>query len=334
MTPAITPDFSTQPAVLSSELALSLIPLDHLDLLNIVGPDAIKYLQGQVTCDVPTIQPEHYSLGAHCDAKGKMWSVFTLFHLNDGFGWIQPKSLTEQQLPELKKYAVFSKLTITENTQWKLAGLAGSHAATALQTLTDTLPDAATPVVNAPFGQIMYLPTPADRYLLVIDTHTTPQESLYSTLQQSGAILRHHTQWQALDIEAGLPQLSTQTMAEFIPQAVNLQALNAISFTKGCYAGQEMVARAKYRGANKRALYTLLGRAARLPVAGESVELKLGDNWRKTGTVLSAAALPAGKVLIQIVLSSDLEPDAQLRVIDEPSSQLAIYPLPYQRDLA
>ncbi|WP_439955727.1 CAF17-like 4Fe-4S cluster assembly/insertion protein YgfZ, partial [Klebsiella pneumoniae] len=72
--------------------------------------------------------------------------------------------------------------------------------------------------------------------------------------------------------------------AQFIPQATNIQALGGISFKKGCYTGQEMVARAKFRGANKRALWTLAGHASRVPEAGEDLEMKMGENWRRTGT--------------------------------------------------
>jgi len=116
---------------------------------------------------------------------------------------------------------------------------------------------------------------------------------------------------------------------QFIPQATNIQALDGISFTKGCYAGQEMVARAKYRGANKRALYWLAGNASKVPAAGDDLELQLGENWRRTGTVLASSQLNDGSLWVQAVLNNDLEPDAKLRVRDDAASQLSIQPLPY-----
>ena len=84
------------------------------------------------------------------------------------------------------------------------------------------------------------------------------------------------------DIQAGLPSLSAETQNEFIPQALNLQAIEqAISFTKGCYIGQETVARAKYRGANKRAMYVLSGETTVTPKIGSEIEMQLETAWRK-----------------------------------------------------
>ena len=104
--------------------------------------------------------------------------------------------------------------------------------------------------------------------------------------------------------------------------------LGGISFKKGCYTGQEMVARAKFRGANKRALWTLAGHASRVPEAGEDLELKMGENWRRTGTVLAAVQLDDGRLLVQAVMNNDMEADSVFRVRDD-ANTLSIEPLPY-----
>ena len=132
----------------------------------------------------------------------------------------------------------------------------------------------------------------------------------------------------ALNIEAGFPVIDAANSGQFIPQATNLQALGGISFKKGCYTGQEMVARAKFRGANKRALWLLTGSASRLPEAGEDLELKMGENWRRTGTVLAAVKLEDGQVVVQVVMNNDMEPDSIFRVRDD-ANTLHIEPLPY-----
>lgn len=89
-----------------------------------------------------------------------------------------------------------------------------------------------------------------------------------------------------------------------------------------------MVARAKFRGANKRALWTLAGSASRVPEAGEDTELKMGENWRRTGTVLAAVQLADGQVLVQVVMNNDMEADSVFRVRDD-AKTLHIVPLPY-----
>lgn len=322
---AFTPFPSRLPAV-AARLPLTLMTLDDWALANITGDDAEKYLQGQVTTDVALLKPNQHQLCAHCDAKGKMWSNLRLLHRGEGFTAIERRSLRDAQLTELKKYSVFSKVTIEPDDENILLGLAGFQARAALANLFTTLPDKENPVVQESATTLLWFNLPAERFMLVTDAlmAQTLLEKLGSEAQ-----LNDSQQWLALDIEGGLPVIDMSNSAQFIPQATNLQALGGISFKKGCYTGQEMVARAKFRGANKRALWSLAGSANRLPEAGEDLELKMGQNWRRTGSVLAAIRLDDDRVLIQAVLNNDLEADSMLRVRDDTSSELAIEPLPY-----
>ena len=135
-------------------------------------------------------------------------------------------------------------------------------------------------------------------------------------------------QWLCADIQEGLPSLSAETQNEFIPQALNLQAIEqAISFTKGCYIGQETVARAKYRGANKRAMYVLSGETTVTPKIGSEIEMQLETAWRKTGTIVSAVNFD-GVLWLQVVMNNDLEEGTHFR-LPEDGTVLKIEPLPY-----
>ncbi|ATO31664.1 tRNA-modifying protein YgfZ [Dickeya dianthicola] len=318
--------FTAQPLFSSAQLPATLISLDDWALVTLAGPDTVKYLQGQLTADVDALQASQHVLCAHCDAKGKMWSNVRLFHYGDGLAYLERRSVRDTQLAELKKYAVFSKTTIAADDNVVLLGAAGLDIRAQLAPLFDALPDADNAVVRQPGATLLYLPHPAERFLLVLEAQRAA--ALIETLQPR---VQHNDsrQWQALDIAAGQPIIDSANSAQFIPQATNLQALQGISFTKGCYAGQEMVARAKYRGANKRALYWLAGTGAQAPTAGDELEWKLGDNWRRTGTVLAASQLHDGTLWVQAVLNNDLEADNVLRVRDDSGSQLAIQPLPY-----
>ncbi|WP_042858682.1 tRNA-modifying protein YgfZ [Dickeya sp. NCPPB 3274] len=318
--------FTAQPLFSSAQLPATLISLDDWALVTLTGPDTVKYLQGQLTADVDALQAGQHVLCAHCDAKGKMWSNVRLFHYGDGLAYLERRSVRDTQLAELKKYAVFSKTTIAADDNVVLLGAAGLDIRTHLAPLFDTLPDADNAVVQQPGATLLHLAHPDERFLLVLDAQRAA--ALVETLQPS-VKLNDSRQWQALDIAAGQPIIDGANSAQFIPQATNLQALQGISFTKGCYAGQEMVARAKYRGANKRALYWLAGIGAQAPATGDELELKLGDNWRRTGTVLAASQLHDGTLWVQAVLNNDLEADSVLRVRDDSGSQLAIQPLPY-----
>ncbi|WP_413737133.1 tRNA-modifying protein YgfZ [Sodalis sp. RH21] len=310
----------------SSRLPLTLISLEDWALVSVTGPDTLKYLQGQVTTDVAAMATDQHFLGAHCDAKGKMFSDLRIFHRREGMAYIERRSVRDSQLGELKKYAVFSKVTMAADDEAVLLGVAGFQARAALEGLFAALPDEEHQVVQDGETTLLHFSLPAERFLLV--TTGTVLEALSDKLSGQ-AQLNDSQQWLALNIEAGLPLIDSANSVQFIPQATNLQALGGISFNKGCYAGQEMVARAKYRGANKRALYWLAGKANRVPAPADDLELQLGDNWRRTGTVLAACQLEDGTVWVQAVLNNDLAADSLLRVKDDTAGALAIQPLPY-----
>ncbi|MDN6115263.1 MAG: tRNA-modifying protein YgfZ [Enterobacterales bacterium] len=318
--------FAPRQPVASNHLPLTIMLLNDWQLVNVTGPDASKYLQGQLTVDVAALTEHEHTLCGHCDAKGKMWSDLRLFHRAEGFSYLVRRSVAENQITELKKYAVFSKLTISADNDAVILGVAGFKADTALAAYFPQLPDANTPAVTHEDTTLLYLSQPEARYLLITSLSTA--EMLTDKLRDS-AQFNNGQQWIELEIEAGQPVIDVANSGQFIPQATNLQALNGICFKKGCYTGQEMVARAKYRGANKRALYWLQGSASRVPQAGEDLELKLGENWRRTGTVLAAVQLNDGSLNVQVVLNNDLEADSVLRVRDDEGSMLTIQPLPY-----
>lgn len=315
----------------SARLPLTLMTLDDWGLATVTGPDSEKYLQGQVTADVALMTENQHLLVAHCDPKGKMWSNLRLLRRNDGFAFIERRSVRDAQLTALKKYAVFSKVTIEADDDAVLLGVAGFQARSALANLFSQLPDADTPLVNDGASALMWLPWPAERFLIVTDV--AGAERLTQSLRGE-AQLNNSDQWLALDIEGGLPVIDGANSEQFIPQATNLQVMGGISFKKGCYTGQEMVARAKFRGANKRALWLLEGQASRVPEAGESLELKMGENWRRTGSVLAAVRLEDGRLLVQAVMNNDMEQGSLFRVHEDQGGELTIAPLPYSLEEA
>lgn len=326
---AFTPFPPRQPSA-AARLPLTLMTLDDWALATLTGLDSETYLQGQVTADVAQLTEHQHLLVAHCDAKGKMWSNLRLFRDGEGFAWIERRNVRDAQLTELKKYAVFAKVTINPDDSRVLLGVAGFQARAALTNLFSMLPDSENQAVRDGENTLLWLEHPGERFILVVNEETAQRvtEALRGEAQ-----LNNSQQWLALNIEAGLPVIDTANSAQFIPQATNMQALGGISFKKGCYTGQEMVARAKFRGANKRALWSLAGSASRVPEAGEDLEMQMGENWRRTGTVLAAAQLDDGRVLVQVVMNNDMEPDSVFRVRDDAGS-LRIEPLPYSLEEA
>ncbi|MDV6253971.1 tRNA-modifying protein YgfZ [Vibrio sp. EA2] len=308
---------STQDAL--PELSISL--LENVGMITVVGDDKKSYLQGQVTCDVVSLEKGQSTLGAHCDAKGKVWSVFRLFHHQDGYGMIQPKSAIDVELKEIKKYAVFSKVAIEESSDIIL-GVAGTKADAFIANLSEENGD-----VRAINGGTA-VKVSDNRWLLVLTS-----QAAQSVIESSDATLTTQELWNRFDIEDAQPIVPAAAQNEHIPQALNLQALGGISFTKGCYTGQETVARAKYRGTNKRAMYIVQG-ATSTNLTDEPIALErsVGENWRSVGSLLTHYQFSDNQAIGLIVLPNNLDDDTRLRLVSQPECEWAIAELPYSLD--
>lgn len=275
-------------------------------VIEIAGIDSQKFLQGQLTCDVVKM-PEHSStLAAHCDPKGKMISLFRLVKFSpEQFWFIFEQSLLPTALEQLKKYAVFSKVTFTEQPL-------SLYAFTPDQLPIKCNNDLAVSQNDA--GTLIHITAEQDYYLL-----------LTSQILDVGKEIE---QWKALNIFNGTPLFNDASQGEFIPQALNLQHLEqAVSFSKGCYIGQETIARAKYRGANKFAMFTLVSESLENADLGTGVEMALENGWRRTGTIINAAHYNQ-QTWLQVVLNKDITPDTLFRLNENGSTyQLIANPM-------
>lgn len=310
-------------------LPFSAIRLNNWCLTYVNGQDAKNYLQGQLTADMNTLQNNQWTFAGQCDAQGKLLSQLLLFPTNDGFAYLQRKSVATQAINALKKYAVFSKVTIAKADQSIILGFAGKESRHHLSHYFAVLPNIQMPVIFDKEAMILFIHSPIERFIVI----TTPQfaDKLINN-DHNNVMIIDEKQWDILDIAAGYAILDESSYDKFLPQAVNLQLINGISFKKGCYLGQEMIARAKYRGTNKRALYWLAGNAAILPVVSSGLLLKLNDNWRETGTILAAIQLDKSTIYVQAVLNNDLNNDTYFRLKEDENSRLTIQPLPYPQE--
>ena len=127
------------------------------------------------------------------------------------------------------------------------------------------------------------------------------------------------------------PKLSAAEQNEHIPQALNLQAIGGISFSKGCYTGQETVARAKYRGMNKREMRIVSGTTEQPLTLDSAIELErsVGENWRGAGRLLNVYQFSDNTAIGLIVLPNNLDDDVELRLAEQPEHKWTIQPLPY-----
>lgn len=311
-----------QLAQLSNELSAAFVsPLPAFQLLKIEGPDRQKFLQGQITADVELLTADNFLRTAHCDAKGKMWGTALLWQAGDTVFWLAFRDELQASVQQFKKYGVFSKASFTDaQAEYAVFGIGGNDSAALLTALG--YPQPANGQLQSVSGGFLLGLAP-DHFVLVL-AHPAANQLMQAHPDKLAA----PTRWLAQQIQHGMPFLEQALIGEYIPQQLNLQALDAISFSKGCYMGQEMVARTKYRGINKRAMYLLSGETDHTPPAGTDIEIALGDNWRRSGVVVNAVNI-AGHLQLLAVLPNDISADDQFRLADDEQTSVKLTPLPY-----
>lgn len=310
---------ASTPWTLNSEPPpISAVNLSHFGLIEITGEQGRVFINGQVTTDIMTLADDEWRWGAHCDPKGKMIASFRVFALGERLFMLMPRSTLALDLPFLKKYAVFSKAELTDvSEQWSLIGLWGDNAGSVLESHFSAISSPLTILDECAILQDSF------GYILM-----QPADKAQSFLKQAAIALGTSDSWQALEIIAGYPNIDSQHSGQYVPQMCNLQAVSGISFTKGCYMGQETIARMKYRGGNKRALYILEGTSTLSLSTQTQIEIQLEDSFRKVGNVIEVVQ-QGDKVLMTAVLPNDTQADAVLRVAEDEASNLTIKALPY-----
>jgi folate-binding protein YgfZ len=267
-----------------------LTDLSHLGILEISGEDAVTFLQGQVTNDVKQLngQISHYT--GYCSPKGRLLALFLAFAHTDHLHLQMPLELIEPISNRLKMYVMRSKVSIVDKSSEILCfGLAGPDAEKHLQALFGQSPHNAHDLITLDNATLLRLTGATPRFLVF--TKATHAEQIWQSLANS-AIKVGKPVWDWLEIQAGIPQVVTATQEAFVPQMLNLDRLNGINFKKGCYTGQEIVARTHYLGKIKRRTLLAHIQANTSPQAGDHLQLKGLDE--AIGQIVSAAPSPQG----------------------------------------
>ncbi|WP_460042307.1 CAF17-like 4Fe-4S cluster assembly/insertion protein YgfZ [Pseudomonas sp. S2_H01] len=298
-------------------------PLSHEGVLAVRGVDASKFLQGQLTCNLDYLSDAKATLGARCTQKGRMQSSFRILLEGDGVLLAMASELIEAQLLDLKKYAVFSKSRLTdESASWVRFGLNDGDGA--LVTLGLDLPQETDSVVRAN-DLIAIRVSPARAEFWVRADQAEEIRTRLAAQLPEGTL----NDWLLGQIRAGIGQVFGQTREAFIPQMINLQAVGGVSFKKGCYTGQEIVARMQYLGKLKRRLYRLTLEGSDVPEPG--VELFSPVHASSVGNVVIAARAGA-TVEVLAVLQADAVEDGNIRLGAADGLVLLLTELPYTLD--
>ncbi len=290
----------------AANASLVLTPLPGLASLQVTGPDTCKFLQGQCTTDFREVENGQILPGAICSLKGRALFTYRAIPAAGAVHLVLPQDQLTDAHAHLKKFSIFSKVTLIADATPLLLGLRGPDAASALAILSTELPAQGRTVTN-PDGIIIAALPDTDRYLLII-----PQEQAQKALDAllaAPAVIATEADWLLADIRAGLASVSATTRDQFQPQELNYPAVSGVSYNKGCYTGQEVVARLYFRGKLKQRLYRLSAATGTIEAgsgiyAGEQLvgsvvnAASSGDNQSELLAIVKNAAIAAGQLAL------------------------------------
>lgn len=299
--------------------------LSHFGLIQFAGEDAQRFLNGQLSCDLNRLEPLHAQYGSYSTPQGRMLATFLLWRNDAGFFMQLPCSLRESIQKRLSMYVLRSKVKATDaSDEYVLIGVAGKDARAILGPLFQRLPDVRLSITAAEGTSLLQLE--ANRYQIIASPERAPL--LWEAISRDATPVGPAV-WDWFDIRAGIPFITPATQEQLVPQMANLDLIGGVSFGKGCYPGQEIVARMHYLGRLKQRMYLANIAARETPQAGDKL-FSADMGVQASGVIVNAAPSPEGgfDVLAAIRIESAKQGDVHWQSLTGPG--LKFGELPYQ----
>jgi len=301
--------------------------LAHFSVLRFSGDDAATFLQAQLSCDIETVRQSPAStFGAYCSPKGRVLGNFLLWNQLGIWHTIVHNSIAASLHKRLAMFVLRSKVKIIAERDWALLGLAGTACMEALHRISGVDLEQASPHAVHTGESLTMLGSPGQRVIVVAPEGKAAGlwHELAAVAQPAGTIA-----WEWGDIRQGIPWITGNTQDQFVPQMLNLELIGGVSFKKGCYPGQEIVARTQYLGKLKRRMYLAHAQAFAEP----GIELHSDDvGGQANGMVVNAVpALDGGSDML-VVVQCDSVDKSLVRLASSDGPILKFAPLPYSLD--
>ncbi|MFT5642649.1 MAG: folate-binding protein YgfZ [Janthinobacterium sp.] len=316
-------------------------PISDLGLIALEGDDAASFLHRQVTNDVEHLGQAEARLAGYCSPKGRLMATFLMWRQAGSIFLQLPRAIAAPLQKRLQMFVMRSKVTLSDASEQQLIlGIGGLRAGVVLATWFDTLPDAPYGKLDHPLGTLMRVADAcgAARYQWLMSAETAQSVWPALTAKLTGECTDtlaagDDAAWQLSQVHAGVPQIDVITQEKFVPQMVNFELLGGVNFKKGCYPGQEIVARSQYLGKLKRrtTLVTIADGAAK---AGDEL-FAASDPAQPCGMIVNAAPNGAGGVdaLVEIKLTAIAEGSVTVGSnVDGGAAPVHFLPMPYLLD--
>ena len=306
------------PATLFAELS-------GFGLIRFKGEESQQFLQGQLSCDVNSLEVGHAQYGSYNTPKGRILASFLLWRDDHGYVLQLPRCLRESIQKRLAMHILRSKVKTTDaSSEYVLIGIAGAGAEASVKPLFRQIPSI--PLAMTPAHGAHLLRLDANRFQIIASPERAPE--LRSVLSKDATPVGE-TIWGWTNIRAGIPYITPATQDQFVPQMVNLDLIGGVSFSKGCYPGQEIVARMHYLGRLKQRMYLANVAGGEAPQPGDKL-YSSGLAEQASGMIVNAGPSPDGgyDVLAVIHIERVNADDVHWRAVD--GTKLTFLPLPYK----
>lgn len=310
------------------QTGLIICDLSHYGLISADGEDAESFLQGQLTNDVRNVTSGHNSqLTAYCTHKGRMLANFKLFRRHDSYFLSLPQSLLESTLKRIGMFILMAKVTLKDSSSALVKiGFSGPAADEHLNTILSDIPSQVDEMTCVNGYTIIKCPGTVPRYEIYGELND--MQSLWNQLDVNAAPAGAHA-WDMLNIHAGIPTITPETSEAFVPHMTNMQLINGVDFQKGCYTGQEVVARMQYLGKLKRQMFHVTIETKEPVNAGDKLYSEGSKSGQGTGQIVNAEINANGSVSALAVIDIADAHAGKLQLHNENGPTITLQSLPY-----
>ncbi len=301
----------------------TLVNLNHLVCYQVEGEDATTFLQGQFSNDITAVTSSAGQISSYCTPKGRMLAIFYICKRDDAYLLLTSNDVAEEVMKRLQMYVMRSKVVIKLMDHALLLGICNDNQEKVLNALTLKSPDSHYQVSTNDDCLCMNIPGISPRYLVICNQQ--PQQ--LQQLNIDDITVYSHSYWEWLDIMAGLPNITQNVQEAFVPQMANMELIDGVSFSKGCYPGQEIVARLHYLGNANRRMFRLEVAQEEAINAGDDIYTQ--DSDQAIGKFLSVVHEGDNKYSGLAVLRIEAAKKNQLAIGSASGNSAQIMSLPY-----